>query len=91
MSVLHQKLQWVALLYLKKIKSFTGQSTTEFIRSIRLKKAAQLIKTGKYSITEVIFMVGFSDSKYFRTCFKKQYKLTPSGYLNSLKKGEYLN
>ena len=69
-----------------KIKSITGQSTSEFIRTIRLKKAANLIKSGKYSITEVIFMVGFSDPKYFRTCFKKQFNQTPSEYLIDFKK-----
>jgi len=69
-----------------KIKSITGQSTSEFIRTIRLKKAADLLKSGKHSITEVIFMVGFSDPKYFRTCFKKHYNKTPSEYLNEFKK-----
>jgi DNA-binding response OmpR family regulator len=69
----------------KKIKSITGLSTSELIRTNRLKKAASLIKSGKYSITEVIFMVGFSDPKYFRTCFKKQYNQTPTEFLNSFK------
>jgi len=69
----------------KKIKSITNQSTSEFIRTIRIKKAANLIKSGKYSITEIVFMVGFSDPKYFRTCFKKQYDKTPSEYLKEFK------
>jgi len=69
----------------KKIKSITGQSTTEFIRDIRIKKGAELLKAGKYSITEVIFMIGFSDPKYFRTCFKKQYNQTPSEFINSFR------
>ncbi|RXP44540.1 response regulator [Lutibacter sp. HS1-25] len=69
-----------------KIKSITGQSTSQFIRSIRLKKAAKLMKSGKYSITEIIFMVGFSDPKYFRTCFRKQFNQTPSDYLKEFKK-----
>jgi AraC-like DNA-binding protein len=68
-----------------KLKSITGQSTSEFIRTIRLKKAVNLMKSGKYSITEVIFMVGFSDPKYFRTCFKKLFDKTPSEYLSSFK------
>ena len=69
----------------KKIKSITGQSTSEFIRTIRLTKAAKLITSGKYSITEVIYMVGFSDPKYFRTCFKKQFGTTPSSYFTNFK------
>ena len=68
-----------------KLKSITGQSTSEFIRTIRLNKAAKLIKSGKYSITEVIYMVGFSDPKYFRTCFKKHFGCTPSSYLSNFK------
>jgi signal transduction histidine kinase/ligand-binding sensor domain-containing protein/DNA-binding response OmpR family regulator len=68
-----------------KIKSITGESTTEFIRTIRIKRAVTLIKSGRYSITEVVFMVGFSDPKYFRTCFKKQFKKTPSEFLKSFK------
>jgi YesN/AraC family two-component response regulator len=69
----------------KKLKSITGQSTTEFIRSIKLKKAIKFLKSSKYSITEVIFMVGFSDPKYFRTCFKKQFGVSPSQFVKSLK------
>ncbi|WP_418263628.1 hybrid sensor histidine kinase/response regulator transcription factor [Flavobacterium faecale] len=68
-----------------KIKSITGESTSEFIRIIRIKHAASLIISGRYSITEVVFMVGFSDPKYFRTCFKKQFGKTPSEYLKSFK------
>ena len=68
-----------------KLKSITGQSTSEFIRTIRLNKSAKLIKSGKYSITEVIYMVGFSDPKYFRTCFKKHFGCTPSSYFSNFK------
>ena len=67
-------------LYIK-IKSITGQSTSEFIRTIRINSAAKLIKSGRYSISEIIYMVGFSDPKYFRTCFKRQYGIRPSDYL----------
>ena len=68
-----------------KLKSITGQSTSEFIRTNRLNKAAKLIESGKYSITEIIYMVGFSDPKYFRTCFKKHFDCTPSSYLSNFK------
>jgi len=69
----------------KKIKSITGQSTTEFIRTIRIKRASALMKTGKFSITEITFMVGFSDIKYFRACFKKQFKQTPTEFIKNYK------
>ncbi|WP_111624403.1 helix-turn-helix domain-containing protein [Arenibacter echinorum] len=61
------------------------QSTSEFIRTIRIKRASNLIKSGGYSITEVVFMVGFSDLKYFRTCFKKQFGKTPGNYIKTFR------
>ena len=64
-----------------KLKSVTGQSSSEFIRTIRINNAAKLIRSMKYSISEIIYMVGFSDPKYFRTCFKKQFGMRPSEYL----------
>ena len=68
-----------------KLKSITGQSTSEFIRTNRINKAAKIIETRRYSITEIIYMVGFSDPKYFRTCFKKHFGCIPSNYLSSFK------
>lgn len=69
----------------KKLKSVTGHSTTEFIRTIRMKKALNLLASEDYTITEVIFLVGFSDPKYFRTCFKKQFGKTPSEYRKAIR------
>lgn len=63
-----------------KLKALTGQSPTEFIRMIRMKRATQLLKEGVHSVTEISDMVGFSDSKYFREVFKKYYKMSPSRY-----------
>ena len=68
-----------ATLY-RKIKSFTNHSISEFIRSIRLKRAAQLIHSKEYSISEISDMVGFSDQNYFRKCFLKQFGVNPSEY-----------
>ena len=69
----------------KKLKSLTGYTAKAFIRSIRLKRAAQLFATGKYSVTDVTYEVGFSDLKYFRTCFKDQFALSPSEYMKKHK------
>ena len=69
-----------------KIKSITGKSTSEFIRNIRLKRAVKLLKSGTYSITEVVYLSGFMDPKYFRTCFKKQHGKTPSEFIKDFKK-----
>lgn len=53
-----------------KLKALTGQSPTEFIRVMRLKRATELLKEGGYAINEISDMVGFSETKYFREVFK---------------------
>ena len=63
-----------------KLKALTGQSPTEFIRMMRLKRATELLKEGVYAINEISDMVGFSETKYFREVFKKHYKMSPSKY-----------
>ena len=63
-----------------KLKALTGQSPTEFIRGMRLKRATELLKEGEYAINEISDMVGFSETKYFREVFKKYYKMSPSRY-----------
>ncbi|TGV04760.1 hybrid sensor histidine kinase/response regulator transcription factor [Flavivirga rizhaonensis] len=64
----------------RKIKVLTGQSISEFIRSVRLKKASQLLSQTDMSISNVAYDVGFNDLKYFRKCFKKAFNETPSQY-----------
>lgn len=61
-----------------KIKTLTGQGPNDFIRIVRLNKAKELLASRRYSIGEVANMVGFSDPKYFSTCFKKQFGVSPS-------------
>ncbi|MES2240022.1 MAG: two-component regulator propeller domain-containing protein [Bacteroidota bacterium] len=63
-----------------KIKSLTGYSPVEFIRDIRIKRAAQLITTNQLLIKEIAYMTGFSDIKYFNKSFKKKYGVTPMEY-----------
>lgn len=66
--------------FFNKLKSITGLSPVEFIREIRIKRAAQLLEDRKYNITEVTYMVGMNDSRYFAKCFKNTYGVTPSEY-----------
>ncbi|WP_418696817.1 hybrid sensor histidine kinase/response regulator transcription factor [Bacteroides sp.] len=61
-----------------KIKTLTGQGPNDFIRIVRLNKAKELLASQRYSISEVANMVGFADPKYFSTCFKKQFGISPS-------------
>ncbi len=64
----------------KKLKALTGLTAKSFIRSIKMKRAAQLLETGRYTVSEVTYDVGLSDLKYFRTCFKEEFGITPSDY-----------
>ncbi len=66
--------------FFNKLKSMTGLSPVEFIREMRIKRAAQLLEERQYNITEVTYMVGMNDSRYFAKCFKNTYGITPSEY-----------
>ncbi len=63
-----------------KIKTWTNFTPKEFINSIRMKKATELLELGELSVSEVAYRVGFKDPKYFSKAFKKYYKKTPSEY-----------
>lgn len=67
------------LLYTK-LKSITDQSVNEFIRTIRLKKAAWLLTNSNKQITDIAFTVGFSNAAYFTKCFNDQFGVSPRKY-----------
>ena len=48
---------------------------------MRLRKAAKLLKAGKFSVSEVMYTVGFSNSSYFSKCFSKLFGMSPSEYM----------
>lgn len=64
----------------KKILALTGRSPIEFIRSIRLKRAAQLLEKSQLTVAEVAYEVGFNNPKYFTRYFKMEYNVLPSVY-----------
>ncbi len=64
----------------RKLKGLTGKSTKEFIRMIRLKRAAQLLQQKDLRISEITFQTGFTDLQNFRDAFKKQYGMSPKQY-----------
>lgn len=70
----------------QKIKNITGQSIGEFIRTIRFKKAAQLMTHQDVSLTEVMYSVGIQTQSYFTKAFKKEFGKTPSQFLKELNK-----
>ncbi len=67
-------------LFYKKTLALTGKPPLEFIRSLRLKRAAQLLQKSQLNISEVAFKVGYNDPKYFRKHFKNEFGMTPSRY-----------
>jgi ligand-binding sensor domain-containing protein/signal transduction histidine kinase/AraC-like DNA-binding protein len=70
----------------QKIKTITGESIGEFIRSIRLKRAAQIMTHEDVLITEVMYRVGIQTQSYFSKAFKKQFGKTPSQFLSELER-----
>lgn len=64
----------------RRLKQLTTMSTNIFIRSIRLKRAAQLLSDPNKTIAEISVQVGISDLKYFRKCFRDMFGSSPSGY-----------
>jgi len=73
----------------RKIKALTNQTAVEFIRSVRLKRAAQLLEQNKLNVNEVAYMVGFLDIDYFRRCFKEEFGYTPKEFAsNANEKGK---
>ncbi|MDO9152734.1 MAG: AraC family transcriptional regulator [Paludibacter sp.] len=72
--------------FFNKLKGLTGLAPIEFIREMRIKRAAQLLKSGEYNISQITYMVGMSDSRYFSKCFKRIYGVTPSEFKRNLEK-----
>lgn len=65
-----------------KMKALTGESTNDFIRRARLRKAAEILKTRRYSVAEVSAMVGYNSPAYFATAFKNFFGCSPSSLLS---------
>lgn len=64
----------------KKLQSITGMTPANFIRSIRLKKAAAMLKTTDMNISEIADHVGFGNIKYFNKHFKDEFGMTPTQF-----------
>ncbi|MBN8851620.1 MAG: hypothetical protein BGO55_04905 [Sphingobacteriales bacterium 50-39] len=65
----------------RKILSLTGKTPIEFIRSIRLKRAAQLLEKSGKTVAEIAYEVGFNNPRHFTKFFKEEFKVTPSQYV----------
>jgi AraC-like DNA-binding protein len=69
----------------KKLLSLTGKSPIEFIRTIRLQRAAQLLEKSQLTVSEIAYQVGFNNPKYFSKYFKDEFNVLPSAYASGKK------
>lgn len=90
-QVLVKKMGMSQSAYYRKMKGITGQSVVEFIRDVRLKRAAQLLRESKMRISEVAITVGIEDIKYFRKVFRQVFKMSPSEYSKQHREQELLD
>ncbi|MCC8132335.1 MAG: response regulator [Tannerellaceae bacterium] len=67
----------------RRIKLLIGNTAVDYIKSIRLKKAALLLSQKKFTVAEVMYMVGFSNHSYFSKCFSSRYGKTPKQYMDT--------
>ena len=74
--------------FFKKLKSLTGLSPIEFLRDMRIQRAAQLIETGEYNFSEITYMVGISDPRYFSRVFKQKFGISPREYKDRCQENE---
>jgi signal transduction histidine kinase/ligand-binding sensor domain-containing protein/DNA-binding response OmpR family regulator len=72
----------------KKLQALTGKSPIEFIRTLRLQHAAQLLEKSQLTVSEIAYKVGFNNPKYFARYFKEEYKVLPSVYSASRRKDQ---
>lgn len=75
--------------FFQKIKGITGQTPNEFLSTVRLKRAAFLLRSDlTLSVSEISDKTGFSSPRYFGRCFKEAYGVSPLGYRNKGKEDE---
>lgn len=72
----------------RKFKAVLGVSPMDYIKNMRLQKALTLLLTEKYRVSEIAYEVGFSDYKYFTTCFTKAFGASPTNYLQQKKNSQ---
>ena len=75
-------------IFYRKTRGVTGYAPNEYIRIVRMKKAAELLRENRYKVAEVSYQVGINDPFYFSKCFKRQFGVSPSAYVRGREEGE---
>ncbi|MBN2744005.1 MAG: response regulator [Marinilabiliaceae bacterium] len=79
-NLIIEKMNMSRSIFYKKFKVLSEQSVNDLIKTFRIKKAAELLTAGNYSVSEVAYECGFSDPAYFSKVFKEHYKLSPKEF-----------
>jgi transcriptional regulator GlxA family with amidase domain len=79
-TTLSQEVGYSQIQFSRKIKALSGQTPNHFLRTIRLKRAADLLRSNSDHIAQIAFSVGFRSESYFIKCFKDQYGVTPGEF-----------
>lgn len=87
-ELLCQKLNITHQQIYRKLKALTGQTVNEFVRTVRLKRAAQLLVDSDMNVSEIMYSVGFSNRSYFSKCFAEEHLMTPKEYRSKHKKSD---
>ena len=75
----------------RKIKAITGMTPMDFTRNIRMKVACKMFKNTNKNISEIAYTVGFNNPKYFSTCFKEEFGITPTEFIQNIKSEKELS
>ena len=86
-GLLARELAMGRTLIFRKLKAVTGLTPNDFMKLVRLKEAKRMIVEGRYRITEIGFLTGFSSSSYFAKCFAKQFGILPTEFLEKQETG----
>lgn len=73
-------------IFFKKIKALTGQTPAEYIKTLRMNRAAELLREETITVAEVCYKVGINDPHYFAKVFKQQFGISPKKYQQGGKK-----
>jgi len=82
---LSQKIGMSRVQLYRKIKKLTDMSVSEFATSVKLRKSLELLRNSGQTIAEIAYEVGFSSPSYFTRCFKDQFKMSPTEYMQNQK------